>query len=206
MRPDGTTYEGEIARHDRLIAALARRPPPRKLQRALEEIGDLWQPPDHLRSCMGGRVHWRVSPSDSAVSVVSAYHTSDRPDVRRLVLGALRHAEPHGSAAVNAVAAGLDDAHALVRIQAARAAANLQLGELLVDPLTRRLDDVVWTVRWNAARALGRTARRATALAALLASQPAPARHAFHEWVECVEGFADLPAARERLASLERAG
>jgi hypothetical protein len=197
-----TTYDEEFARHERLIAALARRPAPRKLQRALEDVVDLWRPPDHWHSCMGGWVHWRVRPSAHGVAVVAAYHASERADVRRLVLGALRYARPYTPETAAAVAAGLVDEQVLVRIQAARAAADLKLGGTFLGILAGRLNDAVWTVRWNAALALGRTAMRTTALDALLASQPPPAKHGFHEWVGCALAFADLPAVRDRLASL----
>ncbi|HXU03388.1 MAG TPA: hypothetical protein VN903_20620 [Polyangia bacterium] len=203
MQPVGTTYDDEVARHERLIASLARRPPPWKLQRALQDVVELWQPPDHMHYCLGGRVHWRVRPSAHAVAVVAVFHARERAEVRRLVLGAIRYGGPHGLEARDAVAAGLVDAEVLVRIAAARAAADLRLGPVLIEVLLRRLDDAVWTVRWNAALALGRTVLRPKAADVLLASQPAPAReHAFYEWVGCIQPFADLDAARERLASL----
>jgi hypothetical protein len=125
MRPAGTTQDAEIQRHDRLIAALARRPPLRRLQRALEDVGALWAPPEHFMTCLGGRVHWRVPPSAEAVAVVAAHHTSDLIRVRRAVLVALRHAGPHGQLAAGAVAAGLADPDSLVRLHAARTAAAL---------------------------------------------------------------------------------
>jgi hypothetical protein len=202
MRPAGTTRDAEVERHARLIALLARRPPIWKLQRGLDAVGDLWRPPDHHMFCLGGWVHWRVQPSADAVAVVAAHHASDRPDVRRAVLVALQHAAPHAREAANAVAAGLADGDALVRIHASRAAETLRLEEALREALTARLEDPVWAVRWHAARAIGRTAQRPHALAALLASQPKPAHRHFQAWVDCVETFADLTAARERLATL----
>lgn len=156
MRPYETTHADEIARHDRLIALLERRPSIRKLQRALDSIGELWAPPDYLHSCFVG-VHWRVQPSRQAVTVVAAHHDHHKLGVRRATFVALRHAIPHGPECAAAIGVGLRDPDVIIRILSARAAAALGLGDALRVELERSLADPVWTVRWNAALALSQT-------------------------------------------------
>jgi HEAT repeat protein len=203
VRRAGTTREQEVDRHDRLIAALARRPAIAKLQRSLDAVADLWSPPDHLHSCMGGRVHWRVQPPHEAVTIVAAHFDDPRADVRRAVLVALRYASPHGEQARAAIDAGLADPHACSRIAAARAAASLELGRALTEPLSRRLDDPTWTVRWYAAAALATTDLRPAAIDALLKSEPRASAHELlvDDWIACARPFEDSPAVAERIAA-----
>ena len=196
------THADEVARHDRLIELVARRPATRKLQRAIDAIGEIWRSPDHLQTGLGGYVHWRVEPSLEAIQIVAAHHRDSRAHVRRAVFVALSHGAPHGRAVTAVISAGLADEDGLVRVHAARAAAALDIGEEVTDELSERLTDPVWTVRWNAALALSRTARRADAAATLLASEPLPAQAG--EWATCARAFQDVAAIDQRLRLLER--
>jgi HEAT repeat protein len=202
MRPCDTTHADEISRHEHLIELLARRPAIRKLQRALESVGELWASPDYLRSCLGGYVHWRVQPSKQAVTTVAAYHNYKEIGVRRAAYAALRHAAPHKQESVRAIVAGLRDLDVIIRIQAARAAVALGLENSHRVEIERSLADPVWTVRWNAALALSRTDARASVASVLLNSQPAQSHPSFHEWVKHAKTFVDVPEVRHRLQML----
>jgi hypothetical protein len=202
MRPYETTHADEIARHDRLIERMARRPSIRKLQHALDSVCELWAPPDYLRTCLGGYIHWRVQPSKQAVTTVAAYHAHSELGVRRATYVALRYAAPHRQESAAAIGVGLRDPDVIIRIQAARGAAALSLGDLLRVELERSLADSVWTVRWNAALALGRTDARTNVAAVLLNSQPAVSHRSFHKWSEHAKTFEDVPEVRHTLEML----
>lgn len=189
MRPQGTTRDDETRRHDQLIRLLARRPPIRRVQRALDALVDLWRAPDHLYFCLGGAVHWRIRPAAQDVAIVAAHFLDARPDVRRAVLVALRHVDAHADEARPAVRGGLGDADPVLRIHAARAARPVDDADALTEALVRCLDDEVWTVRWYAARALSRGRHRARAHAALLASRPVGDEVVVSPWVECLRAF-----------------
>jgi hypothetical protein len=208
MRPHHVTREDEAARLSHLIQLLLRRPPIRKLQSTLEAVGAIWSPPDHLGSMKG--VKWQVRPTADQVAAVAAHHASELVEVRRRVLVALQHATPHADQAARAARAGLMERDALLRISAARAAANLGLGHALFEPLVACLADPVWTVRWNAARALAPTDARPAAIDALLRSRlPRPEtdheRWLFlvdGEWVRCALEFCSDAAVRAELLEL----
>lgn len=202
VRPAGTTYDDEHRRHDRLIASLQRRPPIGRLQRAIDAVAELWRPPDHRHSCLGGSVHWRVKPTVEAARIVAAHHGDRRVHVRSAVLTALRHAVPHGHAVAGAIAAGMADPDGLIRIHAARSLADLDLGHVLLAVAAGHLDDPIWLVRWHAARALAVTDLRDRAVGALLASQPRTGCVQLQAWTTALEAFSDRHEVRQRLASL----
>lgn len=201
MRPWQTTYEDEVARHGRLIALVDRRPPIRKLQRAVDSIAELWSPPDHRFHSLGGRVHWRVRPTRDAVAVVARHCDDPRVGLRHAVIAALVHASPHGDVGSAAIARGLAEDDIRLRILAARAAASLALGDALAHLLAPRLVDPIWTVRWHAAAALARTAHRDAAIAALLRSEPRVQEFGGDHWTDCARAFADEPAVMQRVAA-----
>lgn len=196
MRPSGTTRDDEAARHANLIRLLARRPPIRRLQRALESVADLWSGPDFLHWCLGGYVHWRVTPSADEIAIVASHHADARIPVRRAVFAALFRTGARAVEATAALRLGLEDADAQVRLLAARGVSGANHLGAFDDALLRRLDDGVWTVRWYAARGLAAGAHRERAHAVLLASRPVSESLSLDVWRECARSFEDSSPSR----------
>jgi hypothetical protein len=121
--------------------------------------------------------------------------------VRLAAFVALRNAAPHKNEATPAVANGLSDTDARVRIQAAEAALALRLGSSLETELLARLNDPVWTVRWLVAALLTGTAHRARALEALSASMPKRGSAGASRWSWILSPLREDPDVKRLLDS-----
>jgi hypothetical protein len=187
--PAGTTRDQVAARLGRALARIAR-PSPGKLQRDLDLIGMIWSPPEHLHTCLGGWVHWRIPAEPDPMLVVTTHCRDPRPDVRRAVVVALGAATPHVPFAAEALTAGLRDPAFAVRINAARALAAHPPWAPLRDHVVRALGDPLWTVRWYAAVASACYGDVATACAVLCATRPDRETWWHDAWLECAARIA----------------
>jgi hypothetical protein len=124
----------------------------RKTQFFLEAVASAWAP--ELRSCLG-RTKWHVAPRAEDMPTVTAHAEPAWPArVRVAALAAVAHAGAHAPLVGHAIKHGLCDADRSVRLAAARAAAEANLGDTVAQELRSVLDDDVWAVRWHAARGL----------------------------------------------------